>query len=285
MTVELLEQYENELRRLGYSKATQEVYADAFAQYLYYHKGRDYRHIKTKEIEAYLLHLVDVKKVGYSTQNTSINAIKFYYEKMLHQPRKTYYINRPRRKQKMKILLENEEIEKLFSVCTNIKHRCIIGLLYGCGLRISEVINLKIKDIDSKKMIVLIWEGKGDEDRKVPLPEKLLDRLREYIKVNRKNKPMPEEYLFTGQNNAPQYSEGSIRQFLLDYAKKAGITKRVHPHLFRNNFITEQIEDDMNIVKLQKIVGHKTAKTTSGYHRFRRDALKGTKSPIDNKNF
>jgi integrase len=276
----LLEQYCNKLRELRYSPRTQEVYPFAFKQYLFYYEGRDYRHIKSKEIEAYLLYLVDIKKIGHSTQNTAINAIKFYYEKILHQPRKTYYIDRPKRKEKFKVLLEDEEIEKLFSVCENIKHKCIIGLLYGCGLRISEVINLKIKDIDGKKMIVRVWSGKGDEDRPVPLPEKLLLRLREYFK-----KYSPKEYLFNGQNNAPQYSETSIRQFLLNYAEKAGIQKRVHPHLLRNNFITEHIEGDTNIVKVQKIAGHKIPKTTAGYHRFRRDALKNIPSPIDNKNF
>jgi site-specific recombinase XerD len=283
--VKLLDEYKEELRRLRYSENTQQVYSDAFAQFLYHHKDRDYRYITKREIEAYLLYMVDVKKIGYSTQNTSINAIKFYYEKMLHQPRKTYYINRPRRKQRFKVLLENEEINKLFYVCTNIKHKCIMGLLYGCGLRIGEVINLKIKDIDINRMGVMIWGAKGDEDREVPLPEKLLIRIDEYL-----NEYEPKEYLFNGQENFKgefklQYSETSIRLFLLDYAKKAGITKRVHPHLLRNNFITEHIEEDTNIVKLQKISGHKTPKTTSGYHRFRRDALRETKSPIDNKDF
>lgn len=280
--MKILDEYKEELRRLGYSENTQLVYSVAFSKFIYYHKNIDYRYITKKKIEAYLLYLVDVNKIEYSTQNTSINAIKFYYEKMLHQPRKTYYINRPRRKRRFKVLLENEEINKLFSVCTNIKHRCIIGLLYGCGLRISEVINLKIKDIDSKKMVIMIYGTKGNEDRPVPLPEKLLLRLRQYV---REHKPTPKEYLFNGQNNAPKYSETSIRNFLSELAIKAGITKNVHPHLLRNNFITEQIEDDMNIIKLQNIVGHKTPKTTSGYHRFRRDALSGVKSPIDNKDF
>lgn len=282
----LLEDYTAELRRLGYSESTISVYPKSFRQFLEYFRGRDYRHIPYKDIIKFLTYLVDEKSIGGSAQNTMINAIKFYYEIILHQPRKTYNINRPRRKPQEIILLEDDEIEKLFSTCLSsngekkLKHYCIIGLLYGCGLRISEIINLKISNINSKRMLVFIYEAKGGKCRTVPLPEKLLLKLREYYKEEN-----PKEYLFNGQNNAPRYTASSIRQFLKKYAKIAGLEKRIYPHLLRHNFTTEHIENKTNILQLQEMLGHNSPKTTSKYNHFRRDAYNGIKSPLDKKKY
>lgn len=279
--MEIIKNYTSELRRLGYSISTISVYLNSFKQFLEYFKGKDYRYISYKEIINYLSFLVETKNIGSSAQNTTINAIKFYYEKILHQPRKTYNINRPKKKKQEIILLENDELENLFIVASkNIKHYCIIGLLYGCGLRISEIINLKISNIDSNRMLIFIHNGKGGKHRSVPLPHKLLLKLREYY-----IKYKPKEYLFNGQNNTPQYTQSSIRQFLKKYAKESGLEKRIYPHLFRHNFTTEHIEGETNTIKLQKILGHNSAKTTMGYYKFRRDMFKNTISPLDNKNF
>lgn len=278
--MELLKKYTSELNRLNYSPRTQETYPSAFAQFLYYYKGKDYRYIKYDDIIAYLTYLVQVKKVGASTQNTAINAIKFYYEKILHQPRKTYYITRPRKQQTVIELLEDDEIQKLFDVCKNIKHTCIIGLLY-CGLRISELIDLKIEDINSKRMLIIVQHGKGNKYREVPLPQMLLIRLREYYK-----KENPKVYLFNGESKTSlKYSDSSVRQFLKKYAKDAGIEKDVFPHLLRHNFTTEHIENETNILKLQKMLGHNSPKTTMGYYRLRRDTLRNTNSPLDKVKF
>ena len=285
--MELLEKYKAELRRLGYSESTIKVYPESFKQFLEYFNGRNYRYISYEDIIKFLTYLVDEKNIGGSTQNTMINAIKFYYEIMSHQPRKTYNINRPRKKPQEIILLEDDEIEKLFSACLSsngdkkLKHYCIIGFLYGCGLRINEVTNLKITNINSKRMLVFIYEAKGNKCRSVPLPEKLLPKLREYYK-----KENPKEYLFNGESkNTLKYSASSVRQFLKKYAKIAGLEKRINPHLLRHNFTTEHIENKTNILQLQKMLGHNSPKTTAKYNHFRRDAYKDVESPLDKKKY
>lgn len=278
--MKLLKIYAEELKNRRYSENTIIAYTFYFKSFLYYFKGRDYRYISEQEIKDYILYLITEKNISESYQNSIINAIKFYYEHILHQPRKVYYLPRPQVPKKVPILLTDEEIIALFNTCKNIKHKSIMALLYGCGLRRSEIINLKIQDINGKENLIYIKNSKGKKDRKVPIPENILILLREYFK-----KYKPKVFLFNGQtiNGIPriQYSEQSMYQFLSDYAKLAGIKKKVYPHLLRHNYATEQIESDINILKLQAILGHNSPITTNIYYGYRRDKFKDIKSPIE----
>lgn len=254
-----IQTYKNELIMLNYAANSIKVYLQCFAKYLEYFKGRDYRNISDAEIKNYLLHLVNTEKISPNYQNQYINAIKFYYEKVLKRPRKTYSINRPRKQTKLPVLLTQSEVKLMFDVCKNLKHKAILLLMYSAGLRESEVINLRVSNIDSKQMIINIKQAKGAKDRVVPLSQKMLEVLREYYKEYR-----PDGYMFKGQFSE-QYSATSIRNIVKQLAVKANISKNVHPHLIRHCFATHCFEAGTELALLQKVLGHKNIKTTMIY--------------------
>lgn len=185
---------------------------------------------------------------------------------------------RPKKAKAQPILLSDSELQSLFDVCTNIKHRCILSLLYSGGLRCGEIINLQITDIDSKCMVIRIRSGKGRKDRMVTLNPKVLELLREYFKEYR-----PVNYLFNGQIKE-QYTKRSIEQFIKDLAIKSGITKRVYPHLIRHQFITALLENGEDIYTAQLLAGHSKTSTTIGYAHLRDKFISKVKSPIENIN-
>ena len=150
--------------------------------------------------------------------------------------------------------------------------------MFGAGLRVSEVTNLKIDDIDSKCMLIHVKSGKGRKDRPVMLDGNLLKALRDYVREYR-----PKEYLFNGQNDSPQYSVSSIQQFVKAYAVKAGITKKVHPHLFRHLFITGVLENGGSLIDAQVTAGHSDPRTTANvYAHLSPKYIASIKSPIAN---
>ncbi|MBV5347850.1 tyrosine-type recombinase/integrase [bacterium] len=259
--MEILENYTNELKRRGFAKNTITVYSSCFTVYLNNFKGKDIRYVSEEHIKNFLLSMLDNYNISPSYQNQLINAIKFYYEQILHQPRKVYYINRPKVEKKIAVILSQDEVRRIFNECHYLKHKAILYLIYSAGLRESEVINLKLSDIDSENMVIYIQQSKGKKDRIVPLSEKTLTLLREYYKSLT---PKPETYLFQGQFKE-QYSASSIREFLNKYAFLAGIKKNVYPHLLRHCFTTHSYEAGIDLHLLQDVLGHKSFKTTQGY--------------------
>ena len=162
-----------------------------------------------KRFSSYFQVLI-AKGYSKSTQNQYINAVKFYYERVLGRDRTTYYLERPQKEVKLPVVLSYEEVQGLLKQVRNQKQKCILSLIYSCGLRVSEVIHLKVEDIDSQRMVIVIRGGKGNKDRLLPLPDKILLQLRKYYRVHR-----PLEYLFYGQDGKSYpYSATSIRKVL-----------------------------------------------------------------------
>ena len=193
---------------------------------------------------------------------------------MINQPKKLRLIPWPKKEQKLIEFLDVTEVQKMLSVCENIKHRCIIMLMYGSGLRVGEVINLKPSHIESQRMIINIIQGKGKKDRVVQLGESLLKILREYyIKYKSVN------YLFNGQFS-DQYTQRSINEFLKTYAKKAGIKRNVHAHLLRHSYATSSLEMGTDIRIIQKLLGHNSIKTTLRYTHVSTSLIQRTPSPL-----
>jgi len=282
--VELIKSYTSELNRLNYRSSTIETYSGCFSKYLYDFKGHDYRYITHKQILQWLTDCVEKDKISTSYQNQLINAVKFYYETMLGQERKFYYIKRPKRHTRMPVILDESEIKTLFDTCTNIKHWCCMALMYECGLRRSEVVDLKITDVDSKQMLIRIIDSKGGEDRIVPMSQLLLDKLREYFKKDR-----PKIFLFNGQvfkkeppDTIKPYTAESIWQFVHDIAKESGIAKKVHPHLLRHCYSTHQHEQGTEFPDLSKLLGHKNVKTTMLYTQLSKRKMKSLPSLLTN---
>ena len=227
------------------------------------------RNITASEIELYLN-----DKVMINTRKHARCAIQAFYSLVVNQPMKLAQVPWPKKDRKLPQPVEASDIQKMIQVCGNIKHKAIICLLYGCGLRVSEVLNLKAEHIDSKAMIINIIAGKGKKDRIVMLDGGLLELLRTYYVAYQ-----PQEYLFNGQFSN-QYSERSINQFLKLYAKKAQVRGRIHAHLLRHSFATHALEAGTDISLIQKLLGHNSIKTTLIYTHVSRRTIANIPSPL-----
>jgi site-specific recombinase XerD len=187
----------------------------------------------------YLRYLVIDRKISSSYQNQAINAIKFYYERVLGGERKVYLIERPREEKTLPIVLNETEISDILKAAENLKHKAILMTCYSAGLRLSELINLKLKDIDSERMQIHIAQGKGKKDRYSILSPKLLILLRDYF-----TKYQPKIWLFEGQT-AGQYSTRSIQAIMRDATFKAGIKKKISVHTLRHSFATHLLKTEL----------------------------------------
>jgi site-specific recombinase XerD len=188
-----------------------------------------------------------------------LSALKLFYKFTVRQPMKLKYIEYPRGEKKLPQPLDMSEIQAILNVCENIKHKAIIMLMISTGVRVSEVINLRITDIDSTRMVINIIRGKGMKDRIVALNPKLLEFLRYYYKKYR-----PTEYLFNGQSSS-QYTPRSVNEFLKHYAQKARIKRNIHAHLLRHSAFTNMVESGVDMAIIQKLAGHQNIATTLGY--------------------
>lgn len=261
----------------GFSEATKNSYSNHLNRFLAFKKDRHVSGLSSQDINDYLLHMVS-KNASSSSLNQAINAIRFFFKFVLIRKIKGYLVVRPKKEKTCPVLLSDEEIESLFKVCENKKHKAIIALLFGAGLRVSEVTNLKIENIDSKCMLIHVKSGKGNKDRPIMLDMNLLTILREYAREFK-----PKDYLFNGQNGSPQYSVSSIQQFVRRYGVKAGITKKVHPHLLRHNFATGVLENGGTLYDAQVTLGHSSPSTTANvYAHLSPKYIASIKSPIKN---
>jgi site-specific recombinase XerD len=257
-----------------YSLQTARVYVSLFERFINHYKAYPLVEITEHEIQRYLL-MIQQKGCSISMVNQTINAIKFYYENVLGMPNRFYSINRPQKKKSLPKVLSIEEVKALIEVTDNIKHRCIISLLYSSGLRRGELLNLKISDIDSKRMVINVREGKGLKDRITLLSNHILTDLRTYYKLYR-----PQEYLFEGAHKR-QYSATSVCKILDKAARKAKLRKKVHPHMLRHSFATHLLENNTDLRYIQSLLGHGSVKTTERYAHVAKKSLEGIKSPLD----
>lgn len=264
------------LRELRYSERTIRVYKSMFEEFINYYFKEDIQKIDEKMIISFLQHLVLERKVSSSYQNQSINAIKFYYEKVSGGKRKFYFIERPRREKALPTVLNQEEVVALIRSIENIKHKCMIMLAYSSGLRRSEILHLKLNDIDRERMQIRISQAKGKRDRYVKLSNKLLPYLDKYLEKYR-----PRELLFEGIYGG-EYSESSIQNIIRAGIKKAGIKKKASLHTLRHSFATHSLEDGADLRYIQEMLGHSSSKTTEIYTHITKKGFDQLKSPMDN---
>ncbi|MBE9468142.1 MAG: tyrosine-type recombinase/integrase [Bacteroidetes bacterium] len=268
------EEYIDKLQVLRYSENTVRTYVAMFEEFINYYLESDLLSINANDITNYLKYLVG-RKVSKSYQNQAINAIKFYYEIVLSLPNCYYHIDRPRKEQKLPIVLSTVEIQNMFKTITNIKHKAILMTIYSAGLRVSELINLKISDIQSERRLILVRNSKGNKDRVTLLGEKTLIILREYYKTYK-----PKNYLFEGSKGG-KYSRTSIQKILKKAVLKAKIPKRVTIHTLRHSFATHLLEKGVNLRYIQNLLGHASPKTTEIYTRVSTIGISEIKNPID----
>ena len=266
---------ETRLMVARYSSSTQSIYRYMFREFLKSVYPKPLHQINKWDILKYHQYLIQERQVSASYQNQSINAIKFYLEHVLGHDRQLFDLERPKKRQVLPQVLSLEEIQKIIVNTENIKHKAILTTIYSAGLRMSELIHLKLGDIDSDGMRIWIRSGKGAKDRLTVLSEHLLDLLRLYFMQYR-----PKAYLFEGPDEG-KYSPSSVRKILIRAVKKAGIKKKVTPHTLRHSFATHLIEHGTNLRYVQTLLGHTSAKTTEIYTHVSSRKLEEVKSPLD----
>lgn len=271
-----LRMMEQKLNLRGYSPNTHKTYLSNFTQFLFFYYDSHPADLEELEIRNYLLYLVEQKKISRSHQNQAINAIKFFYEKVLLQARKVYYIERPMKERRLPEVLSEEEVMAIFSALDNLKHQCLLMLTYSAGLRRSEVLNLRIGDVDLDRNIVFIRNGKGRKDRQSILASTLAPIIARYLKEY-----APKFWLFEGQKG-DRYTESSLRSILSSAVKKAGLKKRVRLHMLRHSFATHLLESGTSTRYIQVLLGHESPVTTELYAQVTRFGLDKIKSPLDN---
>jgi integrase/recombinase XerD len=264
------------LQVMRYSPSTLLVYKHAFEEFINYYPAKKIDDITEPEIVAYTHYLVRERGISASTQNQAINAIKFYYEKVMGGSRKFYQLERPLKEMKLPSVLSIEEIQAMIRATLNLKHKTMIMMCYSAGLRISELLNLKLSNVDSDRMQIHIKGAKEKKDRYTLLSEKLLPLLRDYYKEYR-----PKEYLFEGEGGG-QYSARSMQAVVKEALLRANVKKEASVHTLRHSFATHLLENGTDLRYIQSLLGHGSSKTTEIYTHVTSKALTGIKSPLDN---
>jgi integrase/recombinase XerD len=268
------EEYLQKLELKQYALSTSKTYIQLFEVFINHFKKWELIQIDEVQIRKYLQDLVHQGK-SHAYINQMINSIKFYYEIVLEMPNRFYSIERPIKKEPLPKVISLEEVASIIKNTNNIKHKCIVSLLYSSGLRRGELLNLKITDIDSKRMIITIINGKGGKDRLTILSEPVLKDLRIYFKVW-----FPETYLFEGVKGK-KYTGSSISKIINTAAKKAGIRKKVTPHILRHSFATHLLEAGTDLRQIQVLLGHNSTKTTEIYTQVAITNIKTIRSPFE----
>ncbi len=268
------EEYLQKLELRRYANNTAKTYITLFEKFINHFKGEALMSINENDIRSYLQQLIKEGKSD-SYINQMINAIKFYYEVVKGMPNRFYSIERPRKQKKLPQVISKEEVKLMISSSQNLKHKCIVSLLYSGGLRRSELLNLKIGDIDSKRMLIRINNAKGGKDRFTLLSSTVLNDLRSYYKAYR-----PATWLFEGLNGN-QYSTGSVQAIIRNSANSAKIQKVVTPHMLRHSFATHLLENGTDLRYIQTLLGHASSKTTEIYTHVALSAFGSIKNPLD----
>jgi integrase/recombinase XerD len=219
-----------------------------------------------------------ILKNGHSVsyQNQMVNAVKLFLKVVENRHITVEEIHRPRPEHRLPNVLSKEEVKAILQALSNLKHRCMLSLVYSCGLRRGELLSLKPVDIDSKRNLVHIRLGKGKKDRVVPLSGRVLEMLREYYTAYK-----PQLWLFEGQKTGQPYDERSLSEVLKQARQKAGITKPVTLHWLRHSYATHLLESGTDLRYIQELLGHKHSKTTEIYTHVSTQSLQRIKSPFD----
>lgn len=272
----MITKFLNLLEVKRYSKNTQKTYIQAISQFLEYFSKTDPSKINNEDIFRYIEHKIKDNKISFSTQKGIVGAIKLFYKYVYNRNIKIDYIYPDRQELKLPKVLAIEDIKKILNSIQNLKHKTLISTIYSCGMRISEALNIKISDIDSKRMMVRIENQKGNRDREVMLSQNLLMLLREYYKVYK-----PKKYIFEGQKGG-KYTARSAENILKKALKDSKINKNASLHTIRHSYATHLIEQGTDIRIVQELLGHKNIKTTQIYTHITDIRKLKVKNPFDN---
>jgi site-specific recombinase XerD len=272
----LRKQMDEDLVVRGMSPRTRESYLGAVTA-LAKHYGRSPDRISAPEVQRYLLHLIQERKLAWSSCNIALSGLKFFYRVTLKRPQAQFELPTPRQPQKLPQILAPEEVVRLIECADNPKHRAILMTTYAAGLRLSEVCSLKVSNIDSARMTIHVEQGKGAQDRYTPLSPRLLAELRRYWALSR-----PKLWLFAGTRKPDSPIRPHTVQRIFQRAKaRAGITKDCGIHGLRHAFATHLLEAGVDVPTIQHLMGHGHISSTLRYFHLARKHLGAARSPLE----
>lgn len=268
---EYLEQTKQELKLRNYSKKTIISYLACLKDYFNF-KSNNFEKIEEENIKNFLLKKQE-KNYSPQTINLYLNAIKFFYREITKNPQKVN-LKFAKRSKKLPIVLSREEIKKIIESIKNLKHKLIISLAYGAGLRISEVVNLKVKDINLEELTIHLKDAKGKKDRITIFPEKIRSDIQELIAIKNLN-----DYLFESERGG-KLSERTAQKVFENALRKSDIKKDATFHSLRHSFATHLLENGTDVRYVQELLGHQNIRTTQIYTQVTNPNLKNIKSPL-----
>jgi integrase/recombinase XerD len=272
---DLINKYKARLILRNYSERTVEVHVSALGVFISYVQKRRIEKVTPQILEIFFSYASTELKYGYSMMKQLLASVKFLYQEVLDEPIDFDFNIKMKKPSTIPEVLSVEEVQSFLNTFTNLKHISIFTLCYSAGLRVGEVLNLKISDIDSNRMQIRIHQAKGKKDRYTMLSPKVLGILRQYVKAYD-----PKVYLFEGQNGG-KYSASSVQNLMRKHRKLANINKKATPHTLRHSFATHLLDNGTDIRFIQELLGHKHISTTQIYTHVSTRDLKDVKSPIE----
>lgn len=271
----LLNEFYLYLKGKRYSKSTLQTYTFFVADFINFHTKKQLTDLTNRDVELFIEKVFIERKYSISSQRQFISALKLFVQFYPNTQIKELILERPKKSRKLPNVLSQEEVLRIISSTQNLKHRAIIALIYSCGLRISELTNLKLADFDIDRRQLIVKDGKGRKDRYVSLAESFIPLLSNYYYSYK-----PKIYFVEGQEKG-KYSNESVRQFLRRSCARAGIKKVVTPHTLRHSYATHLLENGVDIRYIQSLLGHARPETTMIYTHVRRKDLLDIQNPLD----
>lgn len=271
----ILEQYSKFLRGLRLSDSTIATYGNFIKLFLDYLGDKSLSEVVNSDVREFTEHIVEAKKYGISTHRQMVSALKHFRVRFDETQIDELVLVSPRKSRRLPSVLSQEEAIDLLRVTTNLKHRTILALLYSAGMRIGEVVKLRLRDLDMDRREIVIRQAKGRKDRTVVMAESIVPLIMNYV-----SSYQPKDLFFEGWDGS-HYSPTSIRAFLKRSCRLAGITKKVTPHTLRHSYATHLIENGVNLRHVQTLLGHSKPETTMIYTHVAKKDLLNIRSPLD----
>jgi integrase/recombinase XerD len=268
--------FKNYMNYRRYSGNTIKTYSDALEVFFRFFQNKKLESLTIEDIIQFNNDYILRKNLSSSYQNQVINAVKLFYRNRFNKIMEVDFIQRPRREKRLPNVLSKEEVKAILEAPTNLKHRAMLSLIYACGLRRSELLNLTLVDILSNRNLLFIRQSKGKKDRVVPISNKLIDILRDYYKAFK-----PKTWLFEGQFPNTKYSEKSLENVLKQSLTKTKISKKVSLHWLRHSYATHLLENGTDLRYIQELLGHSSSRTTEIYTHVSTLNLQQIRSPFD----
>jgi integrase/recombinase XerD len=271
-----IEKFKQWMHSKRYSPSTIKTYSEALKSFLIFYREKPVAEITNEDVIVYNNDYILKNNLSASFQNQIVNAIKLFFQTIRETKMMVDKIHRPKRSKLLPNVLSKEEVKSIIEALTNVKHKTMLSLIYACGLRRSELLNLTFKDIQSDRKLLVIKQSKGKKDRIVPISDKIIEMLRDYYKQY-----LPKTWLFEGQQESTKYSDRSLEEVLKKSIRLAGINKPVSLHWLRHSYATHLLESGTDLRYIQELLGHSSSKTTEIYTHVSTKNIQNIKSPFD----